>query len=519
MRVVVPVCCAVWIATFVASLDGTIAAMLLGSISASFRASEQASWIGSSYLLSVCCVSPLYGRLGDIIGRRRSFVVALTLFTLGTFLCGRATSMSAFLFARTLTGLGGGGLSTVGNVIMSHLVPLKNRGILQGLTNIVFGLGAGTGAPFGGWLNDAIGWRGAFYVQLPFLALAVVFTFLFIEHDEPGAGGETLLSRLLKMDVLGVGSFTVMLLAALGALSGINAEGRGPTHPSVLANAALALVALVAFCVVERRYARMPVLLMDEMGTRTVGCACWANFALSVSGFAYNYYFPLFFQVVGGLKPATIGTRMVPTSVCISIGSLAAGFWMRHKSRFYKYNTFCAALAFAALLPACFYSSEPPTVLPFALNPFWSFGQSGVLTCTLIALINSVTHEHVGAVTGMSYLFRTTGQVLGVSAAGELMQWLLTQELRRRIKGKHAAQLIARILHQSSVIPTLEPGVRAAAEASYAVALHAVFVLVAVAAGGTLVLCALVRDEPLASDPTDEALRELANEEGETQIE
>ena len=106
MRVVVPVCCAVWIATFVASLDGTIAAMLLGSISASFRASEQASWIGSSYLLSVCCVSPLYGRLGDIIGRRRSFVVALTLFTLGTFLCGRATSMSEFLFARTLTGLG-----------------------------------------------------------------------------------------------------------------------------------------------------------------------------------------------------------------------------------------------------------------------------------------------------------------------------------------------------------------------------------------------------------------------------
>lgn len=136
-------CCSMWSCSFLASFDGTIVATLLGPISSSFNSSDLGSWLGTSYLLSVCCFTPIYGRLCDIIGRQHSLLIALGFFSLGNVLCAVAPSMEALIAARMVAGIGGGGLTSVGSTIMSDLVPITHRGLMQGAGNLAFGLGSG----------------------------------------------------------------------------------------------------------------------------------------------------------------------------------------------------------------------------------------------------------------------------------------------------------------------------------------------------------------------------------------
>jgi len=130
-----------WSAVFLGALDGTIVATLMTPIGNYFNKSNQASYIGTAYLLSVCCFTPLYGRLSDIIGRRGAMLLALTLFGTGTISCGLAPSMEALIAARAVAGMGGGGMMTVSSVAVTDLIPLKQRGLYQGMANIMFGLG------------------------------------------------------------------------------------------------------------------------------------------------------------------------------------------------------------------------------------------------------------------------------------------------------------------------------------------------------------------------------------------
>jgi Na+/melibiose symporter-like transporter len=161
-KVLVPICVAIWTSVLVSSLDSTIVATLVGSISSSFNKSEQSSWLGTSYLLSVCCFTPIYGRLCDVMGRKYAMLLALSFFTLGTLLCGLSNSMGMLIAARAFAGVGGGGLTTCTSTILSDIIPIRNRGLYQGLTNIIYGLGSGMGGPIGGWMNDTWGWRNAF---------------------------------------------------------------------------------------------------------------------------------------------------------------------------------------------------------------------------------------------------------------------------------------------------------------------------------------------------------------------
>ena len=136
-----------WVVLFMAALDGTIVVTLISSISSSFKASEKSGWLSTSYLLSVCAFSSIYGRLSDIIGRKGALLVALSFFTIGTCLCAVAKSMNALLVARFVAGIGGGGLLSTSSICMTDLVPLRQRGLWQGITNILFGSASALGGP------------------------------------------------------------------------------------------------------------------------------------------------------------------------------------------------------------------------------------------------------------------------------------------------------------------------------------------------------------------------------------
>lgn len=499
-------CTAMWCVTFIGSLDTTIVAMLLGTISSSFLAAERASWIGSTFLLSVCCTAPLYGRLSDIFGRKRSLLLAVSVFLIGTLLCGLARSMNQFLIARTLAGLGGGGLNTLNSVIMSSLVPLKSRGVYQGLSNIVYGLGVGTGAPLGGLLNDKIGWRGAFYVQIPFLLVALLALSCFLEHDEGihFGPGDSIWRRLKDVDILGLALFACVPISFLLAFDLVSVQNAPLSDMYVMTAIFIALIAFVLFLAVERTLPRFPLLSFSILSIRSVWSTASANFFISMALISFNYFFPFFFQTVAQMPASDVGLRMMPASFAIGVGSLAAGFYMRHYGRYYGYLCVSVVVLCLSCLPMAFYSSNPPKLLPFVFNVPLTFSQAGFFTCALVALVHVVGQESLGVATGMNYLFRSTGQVMGISLSGFLLQWTLSDELGKRILGPGSDELILQIRHDSTILPSLPADLRHEALLSYTSALHNVFLFIIGCYVCTMILSFFVENKHLDEPFSDE---------------
>ena len=155
----------IWFGTFLAALDSTIVATLSAPISASFNSLSLLSWLASAYFIANAALQPLSGRLTDILSRRTGLIFSNVFFAAGNLICGLATSEWVMIFGRVIAGMGGGGLNAISTFVGSDLVPLRRRGVWQGFGNICFGLGAGLGGVFGGWINDTWGWRKAFLIQ------------------------------------------------------------------------------------------------------------------------------------------------------------------------------------------------------------------------------------------------------------------------------------------------------------------------------------------------------------------
>ncbi|KAJ1027849.1 hypothetical protein NDA13_003302 [Ustilago tritici] len=498
LRKLAPLLTALWVPVFVASMDGTVTATLISSISSSFNASEQEQWLGSAYLLSVACFTPLYGRMTDIIGRKNCMFTALTFFTTGTVLCGLSTSMNMLIFARALAGMGGGGLTTTTSIVLSDLVPLKNRGLLQGLTNIIFGLGSGLGGPIGGWMNDTLGWRRAFLIQIPLLLMDYVLAFIFVNVKTPNAlVQQSKWEKLKSIDFNGAFSLVLGLSSTLISLSLMSANDLHISNPFVWGGFSIGFTSISFFFYAEAKIARNPILPLRLITQRSGAAVAFANFCLSIVSFGTLYHFPLYFQAVKLETPSLAGLHLIPNSIALSVGSVLAGLTMRSSGRYYSYNLVNSMLITVSIICFTTFTQDSSEAYTYASIVPHGFGTAGVLTCTFIALINSVPRSDVAVATSMSYMARNTGQILGVSGGGTLFQALLKRQLRQKITGNDADRIISEIRHKSSIVPELPTELQKAAIESYAFALRWVFTGIAVVSLGTVIGCAFIEDKGL----------------------
>lgn len=168
---------------FVACFDSTIMASSHPVITSYFNSSNSASWLSTAFLLTSTAFQPLFGRLSDSMGRKLPYVFTLAVFLLSTVWCGLAQSMTSFILARALCGLGAGGMMVMGSIITSDLVPIEIRGAYQSYINIVYGAGSTLGAATGGAIADSLGWRWEFGIQVPFISVCLVLAMLFTPSD------------------------------------------------------------------------------------------------------------------------------------------------------------------------------------------------------------------------------------------------------------------------------------------------------------------------------------------------
>ncbi|KAF9481317.1 vacuolar amino acid permease [Pholiota conissans] len=471
----------IWIAQFLSALNLTLVPTMLPSISSDFNKSNQASWVGTAYLLATCTFTPLYGRLSDVMGRRAANQSAILFAAIGILACGLSNSMEMLIVSRFVSGMGGGGIFTTAAIITSDMYNGRTRGFVQSIGGIFYGLGMGLGGSFGGFITDWLGWRWAFLVQTPLFFLSISLVTYNLTYVTPGSGMGTkyILKRIDyggSLSLLGaVGSFLFFLGMRFN-------EGLPWSEPSVWMSLVCAVLFAILFIIIEIFVAVEPVLppyLLTQKVPVLVGLS---NAFVAVCNLSVTYYYPTWFQTVMLTSASTAGLHLLPNSLCISTGSLFAGWMMRRYGRYKTMNMIFGAFPFfAAMLMMQMRESSNQAHLWLTIMPL-GFGNAIVLQTMFIALVSHLPESQMAVGTGFAQLLRGLGQVGGLAAASAVFQSRLDTELHARFP-REAEELIRRIQHSARLVAVLPPDSQRIARDSYAASLKSVFML---AAGASL---------------------------------
>ncbi|KAF5879356.1 putative mfs multidrug protein [Botrytis fragariae] len=461
---------AIWVGVFLGALDSTIIATLSASISTSFNSLSLLSWLASAYLIANAACQPLSGRLTDIFSRRTGLIVSNVLFAAGNLICGLAENEWVMIFGRVVAGCGGGGLMAISTFVGSDLVPLRKRGVVQGIGNICYGTGAGLGGIFGGWINDTWGWRMAFLAQVPFIIVSGILVACLV--DIPPKKSEK--SKLSRVDFMG--SFALVLTLVL-LLLGLNSGGNIVpwNHPLVYVSLPLSLVSLLGFIYIELYIASEPVIPVRLLANRTVLAACLTNWFVTMVVFMILFYVPLYYQVRGESTTAS-GMRLIPQSIGASVGSLGSGIIMNRTGKYKSISLITLTmLVIGTGLLATLNSNSPDWPIYVYLS-LTGIGYGATLTTTLLAIISAVSHDHHSVITSASYAFRSTGSTIGITIASAVYQNILKSDLWEKFGDKpNAEEIIGRIRDSFDELNKLPEGWKEGVTESFMDAFRGVF--------------------------------------------
>lgn len=397
---------------FMAVLDMQIVATALPTIADALGNLELFGWVGAGYLLATAAVTPFYGKLGDLFGRKQVFIAAIALFTLGSLVCALAWSMQSLVAARVLQGLGGGGLMTTAFAVIADLFEPRERAKYQGFSSAVFTLSGLVGPVAGGLIAQSVGWQYIFLINLP-IGIAVIAV---VSIAMPSSGS----ARRPRIDYLGG-----MLLAAAVTLTVYWAEealGRGAmsSGPLAIVLPVLAAAAAIAFVVVERR-APEPMVPLRLFRNRTIALSLIISVMIGISTLGLLNYFALFLQTVTGLSPAEAGLLFLAPATGSLLASVVSGILVSRTGRYKPYPLAATALLTAVLFTFTLVDAATPIWRIAALMFLFSVGVGLQMQTLLVAVQNAAPHHDVGAATGTVSLARMIGASFGLAVNGGLL--------------------------------------------------------------------------------------------------
>ncbi|KAI1043449.1 hypothetical protein LB505_002048 [Fusarium chuoi] len=443
-----------WIGVFLGAIDSTIIATLSGPISSEFQSLSLLSWLATAYLISNAACQPISGRLTDIFGRGPGLVFSNIFFAAGNLICGLAHDQTTMIIGRVVAGIGGGGLMSISTFLGSDLVPLRKRGIIQGLGNICYGSGAMLGGVFGGLINDhtSQGWRLAFLIQVPPVLVSAVAVH-FLVRIPPKQSDKSFLARIDFMGAFLTSSFLVFLL--LGLNSGGNLVPW--THPLPLTTIPLAFITFGLFLFWESK-ARQPIIPVKLLLDRTVLNACLCNLACTMAVMGALFYVPLYLQVLGSSATQS-GIQILPSPIGISVGSLLSGFIMKRTGKYTKLGVVGLLFLIAGVVVLTIQNEHSPKWLMGVSFFLIGSGYGATLTTTLLACIAAVDHSQQAVITSATYLARSLGSTVGVTIGSAVYQNILKARLWDRFGAEPgAADEIRRIRDDLDEIKHLPEG-------------------------------------------------------------
>ncbi|XRD86359.1 MFS transporter [Dyella acidisoli] len=393
-----------------AALDQTIVSTALPTIVGELGGLESLSWVVTAYLLTSTIVVPLYGKFGDLFGRKIVLQAAIVLFLIGSALCGLAQNMTQLILMRALQGLGGGGLLVVTMAVIGDVIPPADRGRFQGMFGAIYGLATVVGPLLGGFLVEHLSWRWIFYINLPLGVLALlVIGAVFRPH-----------TAHIKHEIDYMGA--AFLAAALTCIVLFTSQG-GVILPwssgQLWFTLAFGLVALIGFFY-EERHASEPIIPLDLFKDRTFLLSCLIGFIVGMSMFGAMTFLPLYLQVVKDSTPSQAGMQLLPMMCGITVSSIASG---RIISRIGRYRVFPIAgtlLASVAMALLGTLNNDTPIGYLYLYICLLGLGLGMVMQVLILAVQNSVHFKHIGVATSGATLFRSIGGSIGVAVFGAL---------------------------------------------------------------------------------------------------
>ncbi|MCM8749657.1 MFS transporter [Thermomicrobiaceae bacterium CFH 74404] len=394
-----------------AALDQTVVGTAMPRIIAELRGLEHYAWVFTAYMLASTVTVPIYGKLSDIYGRRRFFLLGMGIFLLGSALSGLSQTMTQLIVFRAVQGLGAGALFPIALAIVGDLLPPAERGKWQGVFAAVWGLTAIVGPTMGGWITDHWGWRWAFYVNMPVGAVALL------------AAGLTIPGRLSRrphtIDYLGAATLiagTVPLLLAL-SWAGIEYPWRSLQIVGLLA---LAAALLVSFVLVELRAAE-PVVNPRLFLSRIYTLSVMAGFFMAVGMFGTILYLPLFIQGVLGHTATSSGAVLTPMMLGFVASSVIGGQLMARTGRYKVLAIGSVALAAVGMLLLS--RMTPQTTSGEVVRNMVVTGLGIGTTMSLFTIVvqNAFPMQVLGEVTAGLVFFRSIGGTLGAAILGSVL--------------------------------------------------------------------------------------------------
>lgn len=412
-------------------------------ITSYFNSSNSAAWLSTAFLISSTALMPLFAPLSDTIGRRIVWLVTTIVFAIALVWCAVAPSIASFIAARTLCGLGAGGVMAMGPIIVNDLVPIEMRATLQSMLILAFGLGQASGAAMGGFLCDFVGWRWAFGIQVPGFVFCGLMSYLTVPNDlgpqlaKHSKGALRALAKTFDLAGLLLLAFSVTCLILYLNLGGTILPW---SHPSMIATLIISVVSACIFLKVETRveYPVMPTRLLLSWPRANIN---FANFFGSVVIAATVFNAPLYFEVVKHDSPTVAGLRLILPFLTLTASGFLSCLIITSKYRIRPAIVFGAITMLLGSICVSRLDRRIPSwlALIFLMPSFLGLGF--MFPATYLCMLRASPLKEHAVTTSTLMLWRRLGSVMGVSISTLVVQNRLSSHLWETITGSHKKEV------------------------------------------------------------------------------
>jgi EmrB/QacA subfamily drug resistance transporter len=411
---------ALMLGMFLAALDQTIVSTALPTIVGDLGGLNHFSWVVTSYLLASTVSTPLYGKLGDMMGRKPVFLAAILIFLAGSMLAGLSQTMTQLIGFRALQGIGAGGLLVGAQAIIADIVPPRQRGRYMGLIGSVFAVASVAGPLLGGFLVETFSWRWVFYVNVPIGAFAVVVVVTRLHLHTP-----TIRHRI---DYLGAG----LLAGGVSALILVTTWGGSEYawgSTTIIGLAAVGIALLVLFVWRETK-AEEPILPLSLFRSSVFSVANSMGFTIGMTLFGAIIFIPLYLQLVYGASPTSSGLRLLPLMAGLLVAAILSGRWI---SRVGRYRMFPIAGTATLVVGMFLLSRLTVGTAPWLASVYMlvvGVGIGLVMQVLVLVVQNDVRPQDIGVATSTATFFRSVGGAFGVAIFGAIFATRLADRLK-----------------------------------------------------------------------------------------
>ncbi|MEV4065190.1 MDR family MFS transporter [Nonomuraea dietziae] len=491
-------------AMVLAMLDNMIVGTAMPRIVEELGGLTHLSWVVTAYVLGTTVSTPIWGKIGDLYGRKNIFMGSIVLFMLGSVLCGMAGSsmlggpedgMTQLIAFRALQGLGAGGLMVNAMAIIGDLVPPRERGQYQGVMAGVMSLAMIAGPLVGGFITDHLDWRWAFYVNLPVGAVALALLAVKLKLPK--------LRSQARIDWLGAALLSIGI-TALVLVTTWGGNDYDWASPQILGLAALAVVSIAVFIPVERRAAE-PIMPLQLFRNRNFTLISAVGFLLGFAMFGAINFLPLYQQTVQGATATNSGLLLLPMMAAAMVVSLFVGRAITKTGRYKLYPVLGGVIMAVGMFLLSLMGVETPSWQTGVFIAVLGLGMGFLMQTTMLIAQNSVEQKDLGVASSASTFFRSIGGSFGVSLFGAIFNNQLLSGLTDRFGARTADEVVASGGRMdASSLGQLTPQVRTGFLAALADAISGIFWWAILFAVVVPLLAAFIKEIPLRGGPGEE---------------